>query len=86
MRRRGVCAIVVPRANGHRNGRSRDESGPAGAPTVRTTIQLHGSRHNPTTVTARAATAQSAVSSALRSVERRFRRDHERSRTKRTTP
>lgn len=63
----------------------RDEAGPTGAPTVRTTIQLHGSRHNPTTVTARAATAQAAVSTALRSAERSFRRDIERSRAKRKT-
>lgn len=62
----------------------RDEAGPTGAPSVRTTIQLHGSRHALTTATARAATAQSAVSGALRSVERSFRRDLERSRGKRT--
>lgn len=55
-----------------------DESGSKGKPTVRATLQLVIPHKDPIAVTARAETAQSAISAALRSSERTMRRSIER--------
>jgi hypothetical protein len=62
-----------------------DESGPKGAPTIRATVEIQVARHEPVVATASGATARAAVSAALRSCERTFRRRLERARTRRDT-
>lgn len=68
----------------------RDESGPAGEPTLRATVTLTVARGEPIATSARGRTPAAAISTALRASERAMRRATERRRTatraKRPTP